>query len=336
MGLVRIISLSTFIFLSGLILSCENKYEWSNPLDAESDILPESWAPKNLQVQRISETQVQLTWEQDEKRIEGFRLERKIGSASWNNYAEIESDIFNYYDVNVTSGEEYSYRICALISGKESAFSNEVGIGSFMDIGGNIYQTIKIGTQWWMVENLKVIRYRDGEPIPHVTNNTDWSNLGSGAYCNYNNDVNNVATYGRLYNWYAVNDARGLAPAGWRVPMDADWKELEMFLGMSQTDADASGWRGSPVGGKLKEIGTVHWNSPNSDATNESGFTALPGGYRNIIGIFDNLEYYAYFWSSSENDENHAWSRYLNFYFSVVNRYSFDKRNGFSIRCVKD
>ena len=150
--------------------------------------------------------------------------------------------------------------------------------GTVTDIDGNTYQTVKIGDQWWMAENLKVTCYRNGDAIPNITDGTTWASLSTGAYCEYNNDINNVATYGRLYNWYAVTDSRNIAPAGWHVPSDAEWKQLEMYLGMSQSEADATGWRGTDEGGKLKEVGTMHWNSPNTGATNESGFTALPGG----------------------------------------------------------
>lgn len=135
------------------------------------------------------------------------------------------------------------------------------------DYDGNVYQTVLIGDQCWMMENLKVTHYRNGDPIPHVTDGVTWGNLTSGAYCNYNNDEGNVATYGRLYNWYAVDDSRNIAPAGWHVPSDAEWQTLVDYLG---GDAVA--------GGKMKEAGTTHWASPNTGATNESGFTALPGG----------------------------------------------------------
>ena len=208
--------------------------------------------------------------------------------------------------------------------------------GTVMDFDGNVYQTIKIGNQWWMAENLKVTHYRNGVPIPNVTDNTAWYNLTTGAYCDYGNNVSNVATYGRLYNWYAVADARNIAPVGWHVPSDAEWKQLEMYLGMSQADADATGWRGTDEGGKLKETGTSHWVSPNTGATNESGFSALPGGYRYTDGTFNSMGYTAYFWSSTENYSLHAWYRGLNYGYSKVYRISNHKPPGFSVRCVRD
>ena len=208
------------------------------------------------------------------------------------------------------------------------------------DIDDNTYQAIEIGNQCWMAENLKVTSYRDGTPIPNVTDITDWSNLKSGAYCNYDNDEDNVDTYGRLYNWYAVNDPRGLAPEGWHVPTDAEWKQLEMYLGMSQSQADAAGWRGTNEGDKLKEAGTTLWNSPNTDATNASGFSALPGGYRDVRYVsFDGLGLIALFWSSTEHnfyDLDRSWHRGLTFNQARVLRWYTHSGIGFSVRCVRD
>jgi len=208
--------------------------------------------------------------------------------------------------------------------------------GTETDIDGNIFHTIKIGDQWWMMENLKVTHYRNGDPIPNVTDGATWYGLTTGAYCEYDNNPGNVATYGRLYNWYAVDDSRNIAPAGWHVPTDADWKQLEMYLGLSQVEADSLGWRGTDESGKLKEAGTTHWASPNTGATNESGFTALPGGYRYATGYFLNMGNYAGFWSSTEKDSGGAWNRYLYYNNMQVLRNTHDKRGGFSVRCVRD
>jgi uncharacterized protein (TIGR02145 family) len=204
------------------------------------------------------------------------------------------------------------------------------------DYDGNVYQTVLIGDQCWMMENLKVTHYRNGDPIPHVTDGATWSELSTGAYCNYDNDPANVATYGRLYNWYAVDDSRNIAPEGWHVPSDDEWKQLEMYLGMSQAEADDVGWRGTDEGGKLKEAGTTHWYPPNEGATNESGFTALPGGYRSLKGNFFDMGYGAYFWSSTEDSSFYAWRRYLYYNYSQVSRYNYGKQFGFSVRCVRD
>ncbi|HEQ98213.1 MAG TPA: hypothetical protein ENO22_02605 [candidate division Zixibacteria bacterium] len=204
------------------------------------------------------------------------------------------------------------------------------------DYDGNVYHTVLIGDQCWMMDNLKVTHYSNGDPIPNVTDSAEWEGLTTGAYCNYNNDEGNVAIYGRLYNWYAVDDSRNIAPVGWHVPSDAELKQLEMYLGMSRAEADATGLRGTDEGGKLKEAGTTHWYAPDTGGTNESGFSALPGGCRYIGGTFGDMGNFAYFWSSPESSSNRAWLRLLYYGSSYVFRFSGDKRYGFSVRCVRD
>lgn len=206
---------------------------------------------------------------------------------------------------------------------------------SVTDIDGNIYHVVQIGNQLWTVENLKTTKYNDGTAIPNVTDNTEWTTTTDGAYCAYNNDENNVDTYGYLYNWYAVNTGK-LAPAGWRVPSDEDWKMLEKHLGMSESEANSTGWRGADQGGKLKEAGTGHWQNPNTGATNSSGFTALPGGDRNNnTGTFFSLGYYGHWWSSNA-DGSYAWDRGLRYDFSDLDRYNVSQSYGFSVRLVRD
>ena len=197
-------------------------------------------------------------------------------------------------------------------------------IGTVTDIDGNVYKTVKIGNQWWMAENLKVTKYKDGSAIPNVTKGTLWNGLTTGAYCNYDNKESNVATYGRLYNWYAINTGN-LCPTGWHVPTDAEWTTLIDYLGGT-----------SVAGGKLKETGTTHWNSPNTGATNETGFTALPGGYRGINGAFFSIGYYGYWCSATESNANYAWYRYMDYNYSLVYRSISNKQYGFSVRCLRD
>jgi uncharacterized protein (TIGR02145 family) len=208
------------------------------------------------------------------------------------------------------------------------------------DIDGNVYQTVTIGTQVWMASNLNVTRYRNGDTIPNVASAGVWAGLGTGAYCDYGNDSSNSATYGRLYNWFAATDVRNIAPAGWHVPSDSEYKVLEIFLGMSQSAADELNWRGTSEGGKLKESGFAHWPNPNTGATNSSGFTALPAGFRGYDGDFNgSLHVYAYFWGTTEFeswDNSSAYGRELGLGYAQINRGGFVKQNGFSIRCVKD
>gem|GEM_PF-5039568 len=212
-----------------------------------------------------------------------------------------------------------------------------------MDIDGNFYPAVKIGNQWWLTENLKVRNYRDGTAIPRVTDNTAWTQLSTGAYCYYDNDSSSYAeTYGALYNWHAVNgdtDGDGIkdkeiAPAGWHVPTDEEWKELEMHLGMNQSIADLAGWRGTDEGKKLKS--TSGWSS-SGNGTDAVGFAALPGGYRSYVnGYFSSLGGNAYFWSASKDGTNYAWYRELYYGRDAIYR-SYDyKENGFSLRCVQD
>jgi len=208
------------------------------------------------------------------------------------------------------------------------------------DQEGNVYKTVKIGNQWWMAENLKTTKYRNGDNIDHVTGNSQWEGLTTGAYCYYDNNSSYAADYGALYNWYAVNDSRNIAPAGWHVPTDEEWKQLEMYLGMSQNEADNTGWRGTNEGGKLKETGTIEdgtglWYAPNTGATNESGFTARPGGYRFGSGYFYSMGYLAYYWSATRYGNIDAWYRGLRYYYDDVRRYGTSKRLGFSIRLVR-
>jgi uncharacterized protein (TIGR02145 family) len=204
------------------------------------------------------------------------------------------------------------------------------------DIDGNVYETVQIGGQLWMAENLKVTHYQNSEDIPYIYNDPQY-----GAYINYNNNDDNVAVYGRLYNWFAVNDERGLCPDNWHVPSDDEFKSLEMYLGMSESEANGEGLRGTDEGGQLKEEGDEHWNSPNTGATNETGFTALPGGNRRYETytnqeIFSGLNRYGFFWSSSEVYTVNAWYRVFSYDYSESNRYHLSKANAFSVRCVED
>ncbi len=222
------------------------------------------------------------------------------------------------------------------ISCGDNGTVNQSSSSTVTDIDGNVYHIVTIGSQVWMSENLKVTHYRNGDVIPNVTDSAIWRDLTTGAYCNYNNDINNFTAYGCLYNWYALTDSRSIAPDGWHVATDEEWKQLGMYLGMSQVEADSVGYRGTDVGGKLKDTGTTHWSSPNVGATNESGFAALPSGSRTGRGHFASINDYTYFWSSSEYYVVGAWYRLLGFSNSDFYRDKFDKGRGHSVRCVKD
>jgi uncharacterized protein (TIGR02145 family) len=176
-----------------------------------------------------------------------------------------------------------------------------------------------------MQKNLNVCKYRNGDDIPQVQDNTAWAALTTGAWCYYENNTANGPVYGKLYNWYAVNDPRGLAPLGYHVPTDAEWTTLTTFLGGEAV-----------AGGKMKSTGTSLWLSPNTYATNSSGFTGLPGGSRSDDGTFDDIGSNGFWWSSSELATPYAWNRYLGYNFGFAGRGSYVKAVGFSVRCLRD
>ena len=194
--------------------------------------------------------------------------------------------------------------------------------------------TIQIGSQKWMSKNLDVAFYRNGDPIPQVTNATAWAALTTGAWCYYDNDPTQGNKYGKLYNWYAVNDPRGLAPQGWHVPSDAEWTTLETTLGGS-----------SVAGGKMKEAGTVNWTTPNTAADNSSSFAGLPGGSRTLTmespptmtSMFLSLGNAGGWWSSTlDGATNNAYLRAVNHNVASVTRGADYKEIGWSVRCIKD
>lgn len=202
--------------------------------------------------------------------------------------------------------------------------------GSITDIDGNVYATVRIGKQTWTAENLRVTRYNDGTSIPNIPNNNTWAALTTGAWSYYKNDESYNNIYGKLYNWFTVNTGK-LCPKGWHVPTDDEWWELSDYLGGN-----------SIAGGKIKSTGTSNdgtglWASPNKAATNESGFTGLPGGSRHQGGNYQSLASFAYWWSSTEQGQNLAWARHVDYYYSSISRYIFEYKNqGFSCRCIKD
>ena len=225
-----------------------------------------------------------------------------------------------------------------LIPTSSQTISFGFNTGSVSDYDGNTYTTIKIGDQWWMAENLKTTHYADGTAIPLVESPSGWYNLGytDQAYCYYNNSTENGSTYGALYTWEA---ARNACPSGWHLPSDAEWKQLEMYLGMSLSEADATGYRGTNEGSKLAGNANL-WNNGNLEnnaAFGNSGFTALPGGFQFDLGAFYDLGDCALFWSATEVSSSCAWGRGLGYNYSEVYRsYGHAKTNGFSARCTKD
>jgi uncharacterized protein (TIGR02145 family) len=187
--------------------------------------------------------------------------------------------------------------------------------------------SIQIGTQVWQAKNLDVAFYRNGDPIPQVKDAAAWEALTTGAWCWFNNDSTNGTKYGKLYNWYAVNDARGLAPQGWHIPTDAEWTVLSTTTLL-----------GEPVaGGQMKEAGTLNWITPNTGGNNSSGFAGLPGGFRESNGAFFSVAYYGSWWSATVSDNTtNAWYRYLSNNSGGLSRFNGGKKKGFSVRCLRD
>ncbi len=250
----------------------------------------------------------------------------------YENYTLLINKLGYYvYENTFTADELKAHENTPLVAELES--------GYITDIDGNVYQTVTIGEQVWMAENLKVTHNADGTEIPLVTNDIEWGELGDNntdkAYCYYDNNVN--SDYGALYTWAAAmngasgsianpSGVQGVCLEGWHLPSDDEWNELINELGGT-----------SIAGGKLKESGTTHWNSPNIGATNESGFTALPGGNRlSNNGSFVDIGYNGRWWSTSERDNNYIWLRYMSYSDSEAVRNFGNKSYGLSVRCVKD
>jgi uncharacterized protein (TIGR02145 family) len=202
--------------------------------------------------------------------------------------------------------------------------------GTVTDVEGNSYKVIKIDTQIWFGENLKTTKYKNGISIPNVTDGFQWTDLTTGAYSSYDNSQSNINIYGNLYNWYAVNTGN-LCPTGWHIPSSAEWKKLEDFLGGSYD-----------AGGRLKEMGTTHWDEPNYGGINSSGFSALPAGafstwvYGGDLSQYMSINYYAGFWSSTAVDIQTAIQRQLTSEDHVLGSWDEPKYSGLSVRCLKD
>ncbi len=196
---------------------------------------------------------------------------------------------------------------------------------SLYDVDGNTYKTVVVGGQEWMAENLRTSTYLSGDPIPLIKDNVAWQALSTGAFCWYEQQNLEENIYGKLYNWYSVIDPRGLCPTGWRIPTSADWVVLINFLGGVNLS-----------GGKMKETGPRHWNSPNTNATNESGYTGLPGGIRSFNGSFLYQGVIGSWWSSSSDGTHDVYVQSVGYNSGISNPFYEDRRSGISVRCIKN
>jgi len=212
--------------------------------------------------------------------------------------------------------------------------------GILTDIDGNTYNTILLGDQCWTKENLRTTHYADGSAIPNVVDDAEWGGLSSGAWSYYNNDEANNETYGKMYNWFAATDARGLCPTGWHLPTDDEWITMELHLGINPAEVyqvvGVTRGAADNIGGKLKA--TTTWNEPNTGATNESEFTGFAGGWR--PGPFEHLGEHGFWWSASDNTPSStgsaAWVRVLYYNEAASVRTFPGKVSGISVRCVRD
>lgn len=221
--------------------------------------------------------------------------------------------------------------------GSMSVHNASLNYGSMIDQEGTEYKTVIINGREWMAENLKTSEFRNGENIPNITSPSAWSELTTPAWCYYNNSEQNECPYGKLYNWYTVNDSRGLCPAGWHVPSDAEWGSLVNHL-----DPNSNGAQNADIAGaKLKSTGTDYWLDPNSGASNISGFSALPAGDRQTDGDFEDIYSLGGWWTKTQIDGDPV-NYYVNYLFHdcIRNEYNdlylHGKKAGFSVRCIRD
>jgi uncharacterized protein (TIGR02145 family) len=309
-------------------------------------------SPTNLTAQDIDDQSIQLTWTDNCSFESGYRLERSEDGSNFSVIAELGEDLTEYTDTGgLTVGIEYTYRVKAFTDANESdyaettvnfwqdcngdwdgtAFENaceycvsgntgldETYCDPVTDIDGNEYETVIIGNQIWMAENLQVTHYRNGDAIPTGYSDWDWAGLSTGAYAVY--------VYGYLYNWYAIDDSRNIAPDSWHVPTDAEWITLKNYL----TNNGHSGSEGTAL------KATYDWLE-GGNGTDNYGFTGLPGGDRSgNNGAYINVGYYGFWWTHTEDGSDQAWSHWLYFMYSGITRVSEYKDYGFSVRCIKD
>ncbi len=334
-----------YLFVVIIVYSCSTSTDENGNSNTTVVPLP----PTGLNGSVVSPTQINLSWTDNSTNETGFKIERRTGSANYAVVGTVNQDILSFSDSGLTPSTTYTYRVYAFNTvGNSLTYTNEVTLTTtailaipgpnVTDIDGNVYQSVTNCNQTWTKTNLNVSKYTDGTPIPQVTDPTQWGNLSTGAWCYYENNSANGSIYGKLYNWYAVagiydvasaaNPAlrKKLAPAGWHIPSDAEWTQLTDCLGGEAV-----------AGGKMKATGAVQsgnglWVSPNTDATNESGFTGLPASSRNFDGpSFVGIGFQGVWWCWPENA-----LRYLSYNYGSVTSGEADVRYGFSVRCIKD
>lgn len=298
-----------YLLISTLVFGCTKE----DPQETQTNSAPVS--PTALKATLTGSAQVSLKWNDNSSNEEGFRIERQTGTGPFSQVGVVGSNVTAFTDTGLVNHTEYVYRVVAFNATGNGAYSNLAVIG--------VYAYVQIGTAFWMQQNLDVEYYRNGDLIPQVTDPTKWANLTTGAWCYYQNNTANGVVYGKLYNWYAVNDPRGLAPKGWHVATNSEWITLTNELGGTAV-----------AGGALKS--TEYWTSPNTGATNSSGFTAVGGGARIAQAAFANKGIWGAWWTADNDTEG------ISFYRIVYNDntksegYHIYNQYGMSVRCVKD
>lgn len=273
-------------------------------------------APTNLTATSISTTAIVLAWKDNSTNEKGFKVERKTGNGSYTMVSTTTANTVSYIDTGLTSNTMYTYRVYSFNSDGNSVTSNELDSKTKKD--PVILDSVVIGSQVWSLKNLDVVVYNNGDSIPKVSH-AQFANLTTGAYTIYN-------SYGKLYNWYAISDPRGLAPAGWHIPSDSEWTILATFLGGDTI-----------AGGKMKDTASWSTTNPNAGgATNSSGFTAKASGYVGNNGIAGPSGY-GVWWSTSESSTTNVWTRVLSLSSAALSRGNLDnKKHGYAVRCIKD
>lgn len=350
-----------FILIMGiaLIYSCSTSTDENG--NSITNVVP--LAPSNLTGSVASSTQINLTWTDNSTNETGYKIERKTGTETYAVVGSTATNVTTFNDTGLTPNTTYTYRVYSFNTvGNSLTYSNALTLTTtnstainvpgpnVTDIDGYVYQSVTNCGLTFTKQNLNVSKYSDGTPIPQVTDPTQWTNLTTGAWCYYNNDPANNVTYGKLYNWYAVagiydaasaaNPAlrKKLAPTGWHIPSDVEWSNLINCL---DPNADGGTNNNNIAGGKMKSTGAIQagtglWQSPNTDATNASGFTGLPAGTRFLNGSFSGIGNYGYFWSSSVYFSTGAWFRFLSYAGGNAVRNFTDNYTGVSVRCIKD
>jgi uncharacterized protein (TIGR02145 family) len=331
-------SLVIYLVLSFMTIGLISCKETSDPATTpelttlQASLVGQKWAGLNAAIKAYNQT-LTVTFEYGTSSTYGLNISGTPPTLSGNTTTAISALLTDltpatkyHFRIKATSATETFYGVDSAFTTTNPtmstiAFNPDLTYGSVNDIDNNIYKTITIGTQTWMAENLKTTKYNDGTPIAFLPAESFWNVEDTAGYCWYNNDS---IVYGGIYNWQAVNSNK-LCPVGWHVPSDDEWTVLTTYLGGAETG-----------GSKLMEAGVGHWATPNTSLTNETGFTALPGGYRNYYGDFGNIKLYGYWWASTESSASYAYCRLIYYSFNNIGRTNTNKKSGLSVRCLLD